>query len=470
MTILVLPADNKVIRRHTRIIHPWQAAAIANPFTHFAMFAGIAAGKSFTGSHFAIYHMAHYPELTGFVGANTFDQLSQASLRELMYWLDEYQIQYVIDCKPPKEWGWRRKSFKKYSNILSVFMPPHIVTVFIRTLSDPNALRGIEFSWYWLDETRDTKQDTHDVLVGRMRESDYMKGLITTTTNGEDWAYERFVRGNNGDGIYGSMHVSTRRSLAAGIIKQPYFDGLLRTFSPLMAEQEIEAKHVNVAGGRAYYAAGEFNEAFIAPWGDAIPDISRPLVVGCDFNFQPAPCIWMVGQVGPDDWGDQIHWFGEVVDVEVSSTTMANKLLGQFPGFFYQVFGDASGTRGTTSNAGETDYNMMAAAFDTAGAPYSIDTDQANPLVKDRVENFNAKLRNALGETTMTYDPARCPNLSADMKVVGWGPTGKLTSGGNINRTHASDGAGYAVWKLFPPGRGFLRGISSIATTMRPHS
>lgn len=425
------------------------------------MLGGVATGKSYTGSQFAILNMVMHPDKTGLIGANTHDQLTQATLREMFYWLDAYNIDYVVDRIPPAEWGVGRK-FKTYRNVLSVKVDTgKVAHAFIRILSDPDSLRGIEISWYWIDETRDTEQYAHDMILGRMRESDYVRGLITSTTNGEDWVFHRFVRGGSiGDGLYGSCHVPTIESVKAKIITQEYYDTMRRTYSPLMALQELDAQHVNVRGGRAYYSESEKNRMSHAPWGDYHPNPDRPLIVGCDFNFQPAPIVWMVGQIGTGQWDDHIHWFGELSGVETSSRVMGQKLVNNYPGFFYRIFGDASGTRGTTSNAGQTDFNQIADELESRGASFTIDVDPGNPLVKDRVENVNARLCNSMGEVRMTYDPDRCPFLAGDFKVVGWRKLvarstaqGKLDDMGDPQRTHAADAAGYALYKLFPPGR-----------------
>lgn len=468
----------------TVTLAPWQMAALYNPYMHFAMWGGVAVGKTFTGSQFAIFHFINHPDKTGLIAANNHDQLSQATLRELFYWLDAYSLEYVVDRLPPPTWGIARK-FKTYRNILSVRNPRNgqVSHAFIRILSDADALRGIEISWYWLDETRDTPDDTHKVILSRLRETDYMKGLITTTTNGEDWAYQRFVRGaRRNDFLYGSMHVPTIESVKAGIISQEYYDSMARSYSPLYAAQELEAQHVNVAGGRAYYAAGSHNVRRAAPWGDLAPDRGRPLIVGCDFNFSPAPCIWMIGQTGPDlvgpngeYYGAMIHWFGEIAEVEMSSAGMAIILMQRYPGFFYRVYGDTSGGVGTTSNAGVTDYDQIAIEFQKAGAPYSIDYFQSdegqNPKVRSRVENMNRLFKNALGEVAQTYDAQACPHFHDDCKMVGWRSTtasgrGKLSDGGDSQRTHATDAAGYAVYKIFPPTSVFRVG-TAVASTVR---
>ena len=400
--------------------------------------------------------MEMWPELTGMIGANNHDQLSQVSMREMIYWMDEYGYEYEIDARPPLQ----PKKFKSYKNILSVRTKknPKIWTHAItRIMSAPNPLRGTEFTWYWMDETRDTPENTHDVILSRMRESRFRRGLITSTTNAEDWCYKRFVNCRRGQRLYGSMHVPTIESVKRGIITDEYYQTLRSTYSELMAMQELDALHVNVRGGRAYYSFGPWNEAYKAPWGSRYPDKrAGPLIVGCDFNYAPAPCVWIVGQIGGPD-GKHIHWFGEISMTEASTEAMTMRLIDRYGlDFHYRIFGDSSGKRGTTSNAGRHDYAQMQEVMFRAGAQFTIDADQANPRVKFRVENMNRLAKNALGKTHMTYDPNQCPHFHSDIKVVGWKNlpftrTERLDNMGDINRTHASDAAGYACFKLFPP-------------------
>lgn len=441
----------------------FQASAIYSPYEHFAFFGGVAVGKTFTLAHFALDCIEREPELTGLIGANNHDQLSQATMRELIYWMDEYGYDYEIDAKPP----FVSKKFKTYKNVLSVRSKknPKIWThAFTRIMSAANPLRGIEFSWYALDEVRDTPENTHDVILSRMRESrTFRRGLIGSTTNGEDWSYKRFALARKGQRIYGCQHVPTYHGVQKGYLTQAYYDMLRATYSELMAQQELDALHVNVRGGRAYYSFGPWNETLTAPWGEWIPNRSRPLIIGCDFNYAPAPCVWMVGQIGPaiygpmgQFWGHHIHWFGEISGHEKSTPEMTQMLINQFPRFTYRVFGDSYGKRGTTSNAGRHDYAQMAEVFYDNRAVFTIDVDQSNPHVKDRVENMNRLAKNSMGEVRQTYNPYQCPLFHSDVKMTGWKQTlhqgrGKLDNMGNVNLTHATDGAGYAVFKLFPP-------------------
>lgn len=441
----------------------YQWCALNNPYSHFAFYGGVGAGKTFVGAQYAIKRMRQHPHLTGLIGANNYDQMNQATLRELLHWLGVEGYDFVIHKTPPKSWGARENLFPRYTNILSVKIAPgHVAHAFTRVMSDSDPLRGIQISWYWLDEVRDTPEDTHDVVLSRCREggepnAHLVGGIVTTTTNGEDWSYRRFVREGNraGDKMYGSMHVKTLQSVEAGILSRAYYSTLLRTYSPLMAQQELDAEHVNVGGGRAYHSWAEYNKSRTAPWGDSTPSRARPLLVGMDFNFSPAPLVWMIAQLGPfgTKWAKHLHVFNELQGVQMSTRAMSKRLAANFPGYKMRCFGDASGGKGSTSNAGEHDYAQVMDELQKAGIVATVDYDQANPLVKDRVENMNAHARNLAQETHVTYNPDACPLLDEDVRQVGWNKAGKLDDGGVVTRTHASDGLGYLLWKILPYGR-----------------
>jgi hypothetical protein len=422
-------------------ITDYQLFCLTQNYEHFAFFGGVGVGKSFTLAQFVIQQVVNYPSLTGFIGANSYDQMSQATLRELFTWLDFYGFQYVIDRQPPQSWNAKR-SFKKYSNILSIKQGKDVVFIFTRILSDADALRGLNFSWYAIDETRDTPSNTHDVILSRLRESSSIKGLVVTTTNGEDWVYKRFIKDRLKN--YGYMHVTTKHAVDCNILTPEFYNNLLASYSHLKAAQELDAKHVNVNGSRAYYAASERN-AVPCSWGGL--DKTRSIILACDFNFSPAPCVWVVGQVNEEQTA--VHWFSEEVHKETSTQSMAKIIAEKYGEFYITVYGDASGTRGTNSNAGESDYRQIAQVFLDYGVDYRIDVERSNPLVKDRVELVNSLLLNSLDEVRFTYDASKCGFLDSDLKVVGWGTNGKTTGSGDIDRTHASDAVGYACYKLF---------------------
>lgn len=438
-----------------RVLMPWQGASIFNPYTHFAMLGGVAVGKTYTGAHFAIFHIENFPHLTGFVGANTYDQLSQTTLMELFYWLDQYSLEYVIDKRPPKEWG-PCKKLKKYSNVLSVRSAGRVVTIFTRVLGKGDPLRGLEFSWYWIDETRDTPKNTHDVLLSRLRESDYMKGLITSTTNGEDWTHERFVSVKRKK-AFGCMHVPTERSLKAGLITKDFYENLLDTYDEQLADQELHAKHVNTAGKPAYKSYGKHNERRTSPFsldgGIVSPWLS--VIVGMDFNVNPMS--WALGQ----NRGHEFYWFSEIVIENTNTHECAPELVARLLKLKEQgllkgtpqvkLCGDATG-KSRNTKATESDYAIICNALTEAGITWENLTPDSNPPVKDRVNTVNAHWKAANGNIRMWLHPDNCPKLKRDCEQVVWkkGAEAILDQTTDTTLTHISDAIGYPVHVLSP--------------------
>lgn len=141
--------------------------------------AGYGAGKSFGIGYKSARFIIDYPEIKGFIAANTHQQLSQSTLsRCLQTWEDyfgfsEYDAKsnpdgnYVIDKKPPRHFKrvWR---FKSYDGIISFDTG---CIVFIGSLENYKAHDGKEFGWSHLDETKDTKEEAVKIVIlGRLRQ------------------------------------------------------------------------------------------------------------------------------------------------------------------------------------------------------------------------------------------------------------------------------------------------------------
>lgn len=431
---------------HTKLA-PWQYCAInQEQYPHLAFYGGIATGKTFTGAHFAISEMEKDPTRSGFIGANTYDQLSQATLKEFFHWLDYYGYQWVSDCRPPISWGAKRE-FKKYTNIISVFVDGTVCTIFTRVVSDPDALRGLEFSWYWLDEIRDTEKEAHDIILSRLRESNYIRGLCTTTTNGEGWDYERFVKDTSG--LYGSIHVPTIESVRHGIITEDFYSQLVKSYPKLLADQELHAKHVVVTGQPAYLNfTRALNVSDRCPFtkdGSISPYL--PIIVGMDFNLNPMS--WHLGQKKGEDWYwfDRVHLFDS--HTPEAAKELVEKVKGHAPGII--IIGDASGKAGQRAAAGQSDYDIVFSTLDAAGIRYEDRTPDSNPAIKDRVNNVNARLMDGSGQSHMWIHPS-LKELIDDFERVQWkeNATVTLDPGPKKLLTHSSDGVGYAVSELTP--------------------
>ena len=67
------------------------------------------------------------------------------------------------------------------------------VEILFRSLDQPNWMRGLELSWFGIDEGRHIDGEAWDILYGRLRQKNYIhRGFVCSTPNGYDWMYQKF--------------------------------------------------------------------------------------------------------------------------------------------------------------------------------------------------------------------------------------------------------------------------------------
>lgn len=140
---------------------------------------GQGGGKSAIIGYSSGMFITDFPQVKGFIGANTEMQLTQSTLRAVFKsWADvhgyeEYDPKtnpsgaYVVDKKPPGHFK-KFERFRKYHGIVSFY---NGAIIFLGSLENYKAHDGKEFGWAHLDETKDTKEAALDeVIVGRLRQ------------------------------------------------------------------------------------------------------------------------------------------------------------------------------------------------------------------------------------------------------------------------------------------------------------
>lgn len=134
--------------------------------------AGVGSGKTHIIGVKSGYFIETYPEVPGFIGANTYMQLSQSTLfRVFTVWEDVFgwkeDVDYVVDKQPPKSWRKGKLKFKSYKSIITFKSG---AVVFVGSLDNAKAHDGKEFGWAFLDETKDSREDdVKDIILARLR-------------------------------------------------------------------------------------------------------------------------------------------------------------------------------------------------------------------------------------------------------------------------------------------------------------
>ena len=172
-----------------------QAAVLTGRAAIIADLAGQGSGKTMNIGLDVGQKVIDYPKILGFIAANTFEQLSNSTLKQVFRVLetkygftefharDNPQGDYVQGKKPPRGWKMFEK-FKAYNNIMSF---RNGCTVFMGSLDNYMAHDGKEFGWAHLDETKDTAPDAvQTVILSRLRQ----RGLYT---DGVDVFYDEKI-------------------------------------------------------------------------------------------------------------------------------------------------------------------------------------------------------------------------------------------------------------------------------------
>ena len=145
--------------------------------------AGMGSGKTYLDGVKSAEFVKYFPNIKGFIGANTYGQLNTSTLYRikavwdnLFHWKEG--IHYVCNIRPPDKWERINHYFDSYSDIISF---RNGAVIFQGSLENAKSHEGKEFGWAILDETKDTREeDVKEIILMRLRE----KGL---TVNNKAW-------------------------------------------------------------------------------------------------------------------------------------------------------------------------------------------------------------------------------------------------------------------------------------------
>jgi hypothetical protein len=122
-------------------------------------------------------------------------------------------------------------------------------TVLFRTASDPDALRGPNLGWFWLDEAPLMDPEIWPIMLGRRRLPP-MRGWLTNTPRGRlNWTHSTFEAGGDD---YRTIVSSTRDAFWN---PPAFLASMLANYSHDFARQEIDAEVLDDA-----------QEGLLPPW------------------------------------------------------------------------------------------------------------------------------------------------------------------------------------------------------------
>lgn len=147
--------------------------------------AGVGSGKTHIMGVDNLILAINYPHVRGFIGANTYSQLSKSTLVGVFrFWASVgivRDVHYVVNIIPPSNFKIIGERLNSYDNTISF---SNGKLIFTASLENYKAIDGIEIAHAHLDETKDTPEvAVKEVILARLRQRGLWldkRGKITT--------------------------------------------------------------------------------------------------------------------------------------------------------------------------------------------------------------------------------------------------------------------------------------------------
>lgn len=430
-----------------------QAAIIMSRQQVNLFLGGVGSGKTYLDGIISDQFIRRFPEVFGFIGANTYDQLNTSTLfRIRTIWkelgLNEYSKKnkdgvYVVGIKPPNHFITDKHEFDSYHNIISFI---NGCVVFMGSLDNAKSHDGKEFGWAILDETKDTKEDdVKDVIMARLRQKGmYIKdGEITSDPTGEpfnpiyistspakvSWINEWFKLEDDIAEIQEKIYSDTtyfKKSFENKFVTisstyhnlpnlpSNYIENYKKNNSEERVKALIYANPFATQGGEFYSSFSRFKHVDNTHY-----DSEKSIHVSFDQNVVPynSATIW---QLSKKDNIWYVHAIGEVAldNPRNSTEEVCDEVLrryGDAAGFFY--YGDASGTsRSVLSKEFKHHYQVIEKVFRKKLNNASNRVLRRNPPLIKRREFINKAFENKLPFRLVIGN--NCPKLIADLTYI----------------------------------------------------
>lgn len=199
-----------------------------------AYIGGIRSGKTYSGAWECLRHLVKYPRSTYLVISPTYGMMQDSTLHTFM---DICPLDLIA----------RRKD-----GSLAIDATRHNIKMYngsevkFRSADDPDKIRGMEVSGFWLDEGGQLSDDEMwKIGIGRMsQKSAPRRAICTTTPSGMNWMYDFFILRHNPEcEVFYARTIDNKMNLPSG-----YIESLESQYTGNFLKQELLGEFVGYEG------------------------------------------------------------------------------------------------------------------------------------------------------------------------------------------------------------------------------
>lgn len=416
-----------------------QARFLALPQKFRGFVAGFGSGKTRAGCAALCSHGWEWPKVNSGYFAPTY-----AQIRDIFYpSIEETAFDWGLTCDIHES----NKEVHLYS------AGAYRSTILCRSMEKPGEIVGFKIGHAVVDELDVMKMNKAELawrkIIARMRYS--VDGLkngvdVTTTPEGFKFVYQQFVKLVRDKPhlrhLYGLIHASTYEN--AKNLPADYIPALLASYPPQLIQAYIRGLFTNLTSGSVY---PNFDRKLNHTNEQIQPD--ETLHIGMDFNVLNMTAAVSVIRDGLP------RTLEELVKVR-DTPSMAALIKERYrdKGHAVIVYPDASGKNTSSKNASESDLSIL------KQAGLTVQVNESNPAVKDRINAVDAMTLNAEGRRRWLVNTDQCPTLTEAQEQQAWGANGEPDK--TTGHDHPNDAVGYFLVKRYP-----IVKRTAVVTTMR---
>lgn len=302
----------------------------------------------------------------------------------------------------------------------------------LRGADNENSLRGVGLDFLVMDEFADIKEHAwYEVLRPTLSDKNGSALFCGTPRGYGNWSYNLFTKENE-DEQWKSFQFTTLEGgqVSASEIQQAKQDLDERTFA-----QEYMASFVNYAG-QIYYNFDRKQNVL-----DIYNPKTNEIHIGMDFNIDPMSAV--ISELK----GNNIYVYDEIVIYSSNTDEMVQEIKNRFKDKHIFIYPDPASKQRKTSAGGVTDLAIL------KNAGFHLRVRNNHPLIRDRINAVNTKLKNGVGDRTL-FIAKNCKTMlkSIERQIYKEGTT---VPDKDNNYDHMNDALGYLVEYLFPVKRQF---------------
>ncbi len=367
-----------------------------------------------------------------FLAINELAKFASQSNKKVWYVAPSYRQAKSICWNDLKDRLIKHKWVKNINNSDLTITLRNNSRISLRGADNENSLRGIGLDFLVMDEFADIhKQAWYEVLRPTLSDTEGHALFCGSPRGFGNWSYELFkLAETNTDWKSFKFTTLQGEQVSEEEINQAKEDLDTRTF-----QQEYEATFVNYSG-MIYYNFDRQKNII-----ESYRTSNQTLHIGLDFNVDPMCAVVTIID------NDCIYIIDEIQIYSSNTNEMCDEIKQRYNKRIV-VYPDPSARQRKTSAGGVTDLAIL------KNAGFEVKCKNTAPLVRDRINAVNSKLKNANNKNSL-FILKSCKNVikSIERQIY---KEGTHIPDKESGYDHMNDALGYMVEYNFPLKRNFV--------------